>query len=220
MQGWIKLHRSLLDWGWWDDPNTTRLFLYLLLKANHSDKSWKGTLVKRGQLITGRISLSNKTGLTQQQIRTSLTKLKSTSEITIKTTNKYSLISINNWDNYQQDNQQTTKRVTNKQPASNHKQECKELKNVKKYISIDKISNKDLKEIADKYKVPLHFVESKYEDMVNWHESTGSVRKDWIATLRNFVKKDKGKVKLETFEPKNKENLEKVRFMKQKLGMI
>jgi len=223
MQGWIKLHRSLVEWEWYDDINTKTLFIHLLLKASHASKKWRGITLQPGQIRMTVSDLAKETGLSTQNVRTSINKLKLTNEITIKTTNRNTLISINSWTDYQQDNRQTNKQLTNNQQTTNKPtsglKNVKNDKNVKKYISINKISNKDLKEIANKYSVPLHFVESKYEDMVNWHESTGSVRKDWIATLRNFVKKDKGKVKLETFEPKNKENLERVKFMKKKLGM-
>lgn len=133
MNGWIKIHRSLLDWEWYSDTNTTRLFLHLLLKANHKDKRWQGKVIKRGQLVTSTISLSKDTGLTRQQIRTSMDKLKLTSSITSKTTNKYTLLTIDKYDEFQkeentdnqQDNQQPNQRTTIKQPTNNHKQEGK-----------------------------------------------------------------------------------------------
>ena len=59
----------------------------------------------------------------------------------------------------------------------------------KKYISIYELNDIHFREIAEKYGVPISFVRSKYEDMINWHESTGKKRKDWVATLRGFVKK-------------------------------
>jgi len=74
-----------------------------------------GKTIKRGQLVAGRLELSKNTGISEQSIRTSLVKLKSTSEITIKTTNKYSVISINNYDEYQQ----STNKLTNNQPTTN-----------------------------------------------------------------------------------------------------
>ena len=40
-QGRAKLHRQLLDWEWREDHNTTRVFIYLLLKVNYEDKKWK-----------------------------------------------------------------------------------------------------------------------------------------------------------------------------------
>jgi len=60
----------------------------------------------------------------------------------------------------------------------------------KKYTSIKSLTNDDFEKIAKKYNVPIGFVLSKYDDMVNWHESTGKNKKDWVATLRNFVKTD------------------------------
>jgi len=78
--GWIKLHRSLLDWEWYDDVNVTRLFLHCLFKANHKDKKYRGSVVKRGTFLTGRDLLAVETGLSVRQVRTSLSKLKSTNE--------------------------------------------------------------------------------------------------------------------------------------------
>ena len=63
-QGWIKLHRQLLEWDWYDDINTKVLFLHLLLKANHKEKKYRGKIIKVGQVMTGRKLLSLETGLT------------------------------------------------------------------------------------------------------------------------------------------------------------
>lgn len=118
MNGWIKLHRKFIEWEWYKDINTKVIFLHLLLKANHKDQKWQGLDIKRGQLITGRKSISLETGISEQSIRTSLNKLKSTNEITIHSNNKNSIITILNYDLYQnesEDNQQ----LTSNQPATN-----------------------------------------------------------------------------------------------------
>jgi predicted transcriptional regulator len=128
-QGWIKLHRSLLDWEWYTDQNTSRLFIHLLLRANHKDKKWRGILIEKGQLLTGRKVLSEETGLSEQQVRSSLNKLKSTNEITIKSTKQSSVITVVAWESYQQDNQQINQQATNDQPTSN--QQVTTNKNVK-----------------------------------------------------------------------------------------
>jgi hypothetical protein len=131
--GWIKLHRKFIDWEWRQDPNMVSLFIHLLLEANHEPHRWMGIEINQGQLVTGRLKLSVDTGITEQTIRTCLNKLKSTNEITIKSTNKYSIITITKWDTYQgnkpksnqQTNQQTNQQLTNNQPTTNHKQEVK-----------------------------------------------------------------------------------------------
>ena len=121
MEGFIFLHRKLIEWEWYNDINTKVLFIHLLLRANHKDGKWRGQTIQKGQLITGRKALSQETGLSEQAVRTSLNKLKSTNEITIKTTNLNSLISINNWLDYQTINQQPNQRTTKKQPTNNQR---------------------------------------------------------------------------------------------------
>lgn len=122
MEGWIKLHRRFLLWEWYKDSNTKNLFLHLLIKANHKPNNYQGITVQRGQLVTGRKQLSYEIGLSEQSIRTSLNRLKSTNEITIKTTNKNSIITILNYDFYQSEketNQQANQQLTSNQPATN-----------------------------------------------------------------------------------------------------
>lgn len=127
MEGWIKIHRSLLDWEWYSDTNCVRLCLHFLLKANYQSKKWKGITIDRGQLITSRGQLSEETGLSEMQIRTSLDKLDNCGFITKLGTRKYTIITVCNYDSYQQgqdgydngyqptDNQQ----ITNNQPTDN-----------------------------------------------------------------------------------------------------
>jgi len=100
-QGFIKLHRQMLSWGWYTDPITKALFIHLLLIASWKDSEWKGMIVKRGQCITGRKQLANVLGCSERQIRTAIAHLISTSEVTIKTTNKFSVITIEKYDDYQ-----------------------------------------------------------------------------------------------------------------------
>jgi hypothetical protein len=126
MSGWIKIHRQILDWEWYSDNNSFRVFLHLLLKANHKQKRYKGLELKIGTIITSRDILAIETGLSVQQIRTSLDKLKSTNEITIKTSSQGTIIEVVNYAKYQL----VTNEVTIKEPTSN--QQVTTNKNVKK----------------------------------------------------------------------------------------
>ena len=118
-QGWICVHRQILDNPIFKNDKLFRVFMYCLLKASHGEHEQlvgdSIVAVKSGEFVTGRKAISGATGLTEQNVRTALNKLEKLSILTIKTTNKYSIISIVNWNKYQQSNQQ----VTNKQPTNN-----------------------------------------------------------------------------------------------------
>lgn len=123
MDGWIKAHRSLLDWEWHTDPNMVSLWMHLLVLANFEDKRWKGMVIKRGQLVTSISRLSETTGISQQSLRTCLAKLEQTQEINKQTTNKFTIITILKYDSYQQcdcsENVTTNKQLTNNQQTTN-----------------------------------------------------------------------------------------------------
>lgn len=145
-EGYIKFFRKFTKWEWYQDNNTKSLFIHLLLLANFENKKWRGLIIKKGQLVTGRKKLSEELNLTEQQIRTSLNRLKSTNNITIKTTNKYSIITIINWEKYQElvknqpANQPTSQPTTNQQITTTNK--YKNIKNKRIYILSSKLDHK------------------------------------------------------------------------------
>lgn len=135
--GWIKLHRKIIDWEWFTSPSTLQLFIYLLLRANKEDKKWRGILIKRGQLVTSVATISEETKLSTQQVRSSLNRLKSTNEITSKTTNRFTLVTVCKYESYQlyeeveqQTKQQALQQTNNKQ-ITNKQQQLKNNKNIR-----------------------------------------------------------------------------------------
>lgn len=154
---WIKIHNSLLDWEWYSDGNMVRLWLHLLLKANYKDKKWMGQVVKRGQLVTGRDALSKELGISVQVIRTCMKRLVSTNEITIKPTNKYSIITICRYDEYQACESTTNQQSTSKQPSCNQQATTPiEYDNYR----IKNITEKERKERKEKE----NFIDSEFEE--------------------------------------------------------
>ena len=122
--GFIILDRKMLNWGWYQNINTKTLFLHCLFKANWKDGEFQGKKIPRGSFVTSLSKLSeelssNKQKLTLQVIRTSLKHLVSTNELTIKSTNKYTVITVNNYDNYQDLNKYLNNQLTNKQQTTN-----------------------------------------------------------------------------------------------------
>ena len=141
---WIKLFRKFMDWEWYGDKNTKVLFIHLLLKANYQEKSWKGIKVGREQFITSVKHLSDEISMTIQEVRTALKKLKSTKDITIKTTNKYSIITIENFEKYQSVSKESSDQITNeKQSNNNPLTTTKDNNNIKMKRMKENIYHKD-----------------------------------------------------------------------------
>ena len=135
MEGWIKLHRKFSDWEWFNISEMVHLFVFLLINANHQDGEWRGVIVKRGQILTGLNSLNKSTKISFQTLRTCLKRLEKTREINIQSTNKYSIITICKYEDYQGEqqaiNKQTNKQLTSNQQTTNNKQEERECKEEK-----------------------------------------------------------------------------------------
>jgi len=148
-RGYVKLWRKTIDSGLLQNAAALQVFTYCLLKASHKHtKMLVGTTpvtVEPGQVVTGRLAIAKECKLSEQNVRTALKLLENLEILTIKATNKFSLVSFVNWDTYQQDqpaDQPTSQpmpnqQVTSTQPAPNHKQEFKNLRNNKIHSASD-----------------------------------------------------------------------------------
>ena len=143
--GFISLHRSLINWEWYDDANVKVLFIHLLLTVNWEDKVWHGINIKRGSIITSYSKLAKETKLSVKKVRNSLEKLKSTGELAIKTTNKYTLISVVNYNKFQDVNYKNGKQ-TDKQKANKGQQ----LNKYNKYNNYIYTPQKGFKNYSDR----------------------------------------------------------------------
>lgn len=154
--GYIKLHRKLLNWEWIENPNVLSIFVICLLKANHKANTWQGIEVPAGSFITSYEKLSAISGLSIKQVRTALDKLKKTGELASKSTSRYSIISIKNWELYQLEGKQMGSQL-GKQVGSPVGSQRATNKNDKEYKNI---RNKEEEE-----------EESAAEILKNWYGS-------------------------------------------------
>lgn len=134
-QGWIKLHRRLLDNPRFKDSKWVHVFITLLLKATHKPirMIFDGAEIELqpGQLITSRITLSRETRISPTSIERLLETLETGHQIGQQTSNRSRLISILNWCEYQGDGQQDglpadNKRTTNGQQTDTNKNDKKD----------------------------------------------------------------------------------------------
>lgn len=168
-EGFILIHRKILEWEWYSNINDRLVWLHCLLSANWKDGYFEGKKIGRGSFVTSLNKLSKEIGISIQQVRTSLNHLKSTNNLTYETNHQFSIITINNYDKYQieqQTNQQTiNKRATNEQQTINnninkYNKEIKEKeKDIYKYISKKKENENIEKKYFESLKVNTIFNE-------------------------------------------------------------
>lgn len=102
-QGFIKIHRSFMNWEWYDDANTMRVFVHLLLRANHKAKKWHGRTIERGSLVSSYAVIADELSISTRKLRTALSHLQKTEEIKISgQRGLYSIFTINNYEIYQE----------------------------------------------------------------------------------------------------------------------
>ena len=101
MEGWIKIYPKMTEWRWYTDSYTKAIFLHLLLTANVKDKPFMATMIRRGQVLTSVRRLSDDLDIPEKTVRRKLANLKSTGEIVTESTNKWTIITICNYESYQ-----------------------------------------------------------------------------------------------------------------------
>lgn len=148
--GHIKLYRQMIDWEWFTDPKTAHFWVYLLLRANWRDGRFKGMEIKRGQLLMSLQDMAKETGLSVQNVRTAINRLKSTRQLTCQPTRYGMLVSIVKYDNFQildddantQTNTPSNKELTRNQHATNT-----QLTTNEEYKEVNKVRREEYKDL-------------------------------------------------------------------------
>jgi len=201
MSGWIKLHRQFLNWEWFNKSEAVHLFMYLLLKANHKDGTWQGIDINKGQFITSYGKISSDTGISLQTVRTLLKKFENTNEINTQTTNKYTVVTICKYADYQSEETEANTQLTNNQQSTNKQLTTNKNDKKEKKLFIPPTFNDVLEYcMIEKMNVDIN-------KFVNFYESKGwmvgkNKMKDWKAAVRNWNKsKQPDKLPLDQLDP-------------------
>jgi hypothetical protein len=199
LNGYIKLFRQLKDWEWYNDKNVKIVFLDLLLSVNFKDTKWQGIEIKRGQIVIGLGKYATSLGLSLQELRTVFSKLKKTGEITTKATNKHTIITICNFDSYQdfEDKKQaqaTNEQQTNNKRTTNEQQQRKNVKNNK--------NEKNIKDIINNIQKPNNFDDELFAIFKDFLQMRKEIKKPFksvkaLETRINTLSKDVDRYGLE-----------------------
>lgn len=144
MSDWIKVHRRLLNSDVWENPQTLKVWIWLLLKANYKDKQisikigtgFEDVLVKRGKVLFGRKSAAKELKMSESATYRSIKKLSSIGKITVKSNSHYSIITICKYEHYQSVKEETeqqlnSNRTTTEQHLIQHLNTSKKDNNIK-----------------------------------------------------------------------------------------
>jgi len=165
MTGWIKIYRQVVDEGWLQNADLWTFWCYCLLKASHKKHTvrvgYQRVDLLPGQLIFGRKKAAEELETTERKIRTSLKILEKEGNVTIKTTNKFSIITICKWETYQLIDIENDQQSANKRPASD--QQATTNKNDKKVKKVKK-KEKDMFRTTEKNVVQEPLNEKSFSD--------------------------------------------------------
>jgi len=182
-RGFITLHRKIIEWEWYSDANVFRVFTHLILTANWEPKKWQGALVNRGQKITSIQHMAEETGLTEQSVRTAIKKLKLTGELTTKSTNRYTVLTVVNYGKYQQIEKTATSKSTNEQ-QTNNKQTTNKQQHRNNVNNVNNVNN-----TRERERTPV-FLTGYYENVRLTEEQVEQLKKDfpkqWDTTLERL----------------------------------
>jgi len=206
----IKLYDKLLTWGWFKKPNTLSLFIYLLLKANYCDLTFEGRTIHRGQLVTSLPVLARETGQSIKEVRTALGHLIETGEVADYSTNRYRIITVVKYDEYQKDGRQNGSQRADKGQAEgrqNGSQGAASIEYIEDIEGDRKIDSPTEREgkTAKRFTPPsreeiLSYcqeagIQIDVDRFIDYYTSNGWMvgrnrMKDFRATIRNWAKRD------------------------------
>lgn len=190
---YIKLSRKLMDWEWYGNINTCRMFIHMLLKANWKDGKFEGKIIPRGSFVSSLPKLAEETALTIREVRTAISHLKMTGEVTCKSYPKYTVFTVNNYCSYQMSDTQNDRQATDKRHSNDiltttieEKKEGKKGRNnnifvpptvleVAKYC-LERKNNVSAEAFIDFYTAN------------GWVQGKGKPIKDWKAAVRTWEK--------------------------------
>lgn len=189
--GHIKLFRQMLDWGWYSDTNTVRVFIHILLRANYKESEYLGHKIGVGECVFGYNAWAETLGLSVRQLRTAIEHLKSTNEIRVRATNRFSVITVVKWEFWQieeglSDKRKTSQASGNKQTSDKQPTTSKEYKNTTTIPTIY-----DVREYAKENGLiidPDYFF--KYYETAGWVDGKGKPIKNWKLKALNWNRKE------------------------------
>jgi len=188
--GYIALHRQLLENPLSNKPNYLAVWIYLLLKANYKAKKiiWnnKSIELKPGQFIGSILQISKHFSISTGTVSYILNYFESEGMLKRKSTKKFTLFEIRNYDKYQKvENRKTFEAIDNKGLEAGKGIEVEnKLKTNEKQIETTNKDNKDNN---------ISIVQNEFERFWNLYDKKVS-KKDSFKLWKKLKAEDKQKI--------------------------
>lgn len=215
--GYIKLYRSLLDWEWYDDEKTLKLFLHLLFTVSIEDSKWHGHTINRGSRIASYQALAEETKLSVKNVRTIIKRLETTGEVARSKMPKFTIFTVVNYDKFQEGASKTASKGQGKGTVGASKgQQYKKIKEDNKKIKEERGGkltlgyNKNVflseTELAELKRLYPKTAMQKIERLSTYLVTSGREYKNHFAVIKGWCEEDKDKdeAKTKTDKPKEK----------------
>ncbi len=200
MQGWIKLHRQIVDSDFYFSERFTKsqAWIDLLLLANHKPATVfiRGIEIDLlpGQLCYSQLTLANRWRWNFKTVVTFLQQLQKRKMVETKTNNVTTIISIKNWNLYQGNGEQNGEQKETKTETDNNEENAK-----KKHMSIFDEAKKiypgkkrglqteydDFSKKHKDYSTVIHLLKPAIEKQIN-HRDYLIKRKEFVPAWKNF----------------------------------
>ena len=215
--GWVKIYRSTFEKGWARKPEYIALWIWLIQLATHQEREyfWNGNtiILKSGQFITGRKFLSEKTGINESKVERILKCFESEQQIEQRKTSTSRLISILNYQKYQDIEQPFEQRVNNERTTSEQRVNTKQELNNERTKELKKKREKQVFQAPTIFDVESFFIEKgwpvelakrafDYYQVANWKDSKGNQVRNWKQKMLSVWMTEKNKTQENGDKPK------------------
>lgn len=209
MEGWISVHRTILNnWVWDDKPFAKgQAWIDILMMANHKGNKFplgnELVFVDRGSFITSELKLMDRWGWGKTKTRAFLKLLEADNMIVKKSDRKRTTITVCNYNIYQDI---TNQKQTDNRPMSDHKQtDSRPIADTNNNDNNDNNVNNDNKKKISRFTPPTLDQVKEYciersnsviaEKFIDFYSSKGwmvgkNKMKDWKACIRTWEKSD------------------------------
>ena len=222
--GWIKLYRQIIDSAVFDYPKLLKVWIWCLCKASHKEHEMLiGNQVVRlepGQFVFGRHAASVELKMPEGSIPRYINALKNNGNLTTKSNNKYTIITVENWASFQVRDDDTEQQMNNKRTTN--EQQMNTNKNVKNVNNVKKIGKSAPKR---KLKCPScggWLIEKELNGSLCWCHSDGWKTDAKCSMIFNSVeeiqKLKKSQEQIPELTAQQKKNLEKLEKLMAGIG--